>query len=495
MRSPRIVCCLLVLLAAGISAGSIQAQDNANFEIGLKPYGSYHMGNIDNVSLGNGSLGVDIPLISYPQRGGELALNFALHYFNGSSYQVQACYSSQWGTECVWEPFGSYSGFAVIDTQAFMYGWPFGENSAVCSGTPDGLEYCNFQVSDSDGASHLLQPINAASTSYRTVDATGILGSGPSASITSLTDPKGIVHTNVQYGIPTDTREDANGNEISYSSTAGWIDTMGRTISAIPTPGSSGLSNCPEPPNVPLAPASASVWSAKGPNGGTYTITLCYAQFSYTHPYSGSTTVLQSLVLPNATAWNFTYAQSLGSFIPIADLSEITFPTGGTIAYTWTGTAPCTPGVGNTDYNEAVATRILNPNDGVTPASQWSYAFASTGTTVTDPASNASVHVFGVAGPPGTQDGCFLYENQVKYYQGSTSGSLLKTVNTTYSYTPLSGAYNYSPQMGPIGNVVPIEVDTIWPNQQQSTIKHSYDSGVATYYPYYTVPGGVLAGC
>src|SRR5208337_5313335 len=160
----------------------------------------------------------------------------------------------------------------------------------------------------------LYAPTNIASTSFRSIDATGIL-----ASNTSFTDPEGIVHTNVQYGgMLTDTRKDSNGNEIAYSSTTGWTDTMGRTIPVIPAASSSGLSSCPQPPTVPLAPTSAAVWSPPGPNGGTYTVTFCYATVTYTQPWAGSASELQSVVLPNGTTWTFAYTPSQRSYVPIA---------------------------------------------------------------------------------------------------------------------------------------------------------------------------------
>ena len=302
MHRLRIVCCPFVLMAVALLAQSVRAQDDPNFEIGLKPYGSYHMGNIDTISLANGSLGVDIPLISYPQRGGKLTLDFSLHYSNGSSYQKYVCYTEPFGSECVYEPFGTSADIYVIDKQALTY--VFGGASSCSLFKSTGESFCNFSVSDSDGASHLYAPTSTASTAYRSIDASGLLGTS-----TAFTDPQGIVHTSLQitsgFTAITDSREDANGNEITYSSTAGWTDTMGRNIPAIPTKARLGsvtvlnrrmyLSYLPAPPYGAL-PAS---------NGGTYTITFCYAKITFTSPYAGSGLVLQSVVLPNSTTCTF----------------------------------------------------------------------------------------------------------------------------------------------------------------------------------------------
>src|SRR5258708_7542794 len=58
----------------------VSAQDLASIEQGTKPYGAYHGGDIDSVSMVNGSLQVRIPLISFPQRGGRLKANISLMY-------------------------------------------------------------------------------------------------------------------------------------------------------------------------------------------------------------------------------------------------------------------------------------------------------------------------------------------------------------------------------------------------------------------------------
>lgn len=58
------------------------AQADVNVEQGTKPYGSYMGGDIDSVSLTNGNLNLHIPLVSYPQRGGRLKLEFFLRYNN-----------------------------------------------------------------------------------------------------------------------------------------------------------------------------------------------------------------------------------------------------------------------------------------------------------------------------------------------------------------------------------------------------------------------------
>lgn len=76
---------LLLILILGVvvlAPLSTPAQQDPPFELGLKPFGSYHGGNIDNINVMNGQLGLDIPLISYPQRGGRLKLDYHLRYLD-----------------------------------------------------------------------------------------------------------------------------------------------------------------------------------------------------------------------------------------------------------------------------------------------------------------------------------------------------------------------------------------------------------------------------
>ncbi|MBZ5695911.1 MAG: hypothetical protein LAN36_11200 [Acidobacteriia bacterium] len=283
-------------------------------------------------------------------------------------------------------------------------------------------------------------------------------------------------------------RQDTNGNSITYSgSGVGLTDTMGRVIPSIPAP-TSNVTGCPQPPSVPYAPSSAATWNPPGVNGGTYPILFCYVQLSETNPigselngapwqpltYTG--TELQSVVLPNGTSWTFEYTTD-GN----ADLSEVIFPTGGTLSYgSWQNLIPFAMNGSVVDYNRAVGVRTLNPNDGVTPPSTWTYDYANGNgiTTVSSPPSSGTtpddtVHTF--AGP------LRGYETQTQYYQGShSSGTLLKTTTTQYLSTTFQ--YCYDPSVCTV-NVMPSQSATAWPNGQQNKTTYAYDSGVQIFAP------------
>jgi len=482
MRMSRIV---LIMLATFVLNFATSAQQDPNFEIGIKPFGSYGGGNIDSINLGTGSLGVDIPIISYPQRGGKLKLGFSVHYFNGSVSGSVQCYSNGQGQTCYPDYSASLAGFALVDDGAV-----FAVVDGVCCIT--GAELDHF-VGDSTGVTHPLGALPNQTNVLETDDGTGYQATWNTATGTfsSIIDRQGTTFNTASEvctsgsGFPITcnlSRTDSNGNEITFSATSGWTDTLGRVI-PLPTT-TTDFSGCTGTYQI----TSAELWNPPGVNGGTYPVKLCFA----TMPNSISTldealSELQSIVLPNGTAWTFSYTGvglsggSLGT-VYFPTLAGIVFPGGGSLTYTWQVTGSClVSGVGN--YNFGVTSRALNPDDG-TPTATWTYTY--TGTTgnqnqvgsgvqtriVTDPIGNDTVHTFGLGA-------CFLYETQTQYYQGShTSGTLLKTTSTQYSYILDTSGLEFGPADTML-NVFPQTETTTWPNGQTSQITYSYDSSLS----------------
>lgn len=70
----RLLLCFVVVSCFG----SAFAQSNVNEEQGMKPYDSWHGGDLDSISMTNGSLLLHIPLVSFPQRG-NLDLSFSIY--------------------------------------------------------------------------------------------------------------------------------------------------------------------------------------------------------------------------------------------------------------------------------------------------------------------------------------------------------------------------------------------------------------------------------
>ena len=407
------------------------AQDIAGNEEGIKPYGAYHGGNIDTISMANGNLTLNIPLISYPQRGGKLHVGFSLVYHN-------PVYVLNWnlgpGGRCALQCFtwglayksgqgsggtsgtGWYGALAITpDFPAFNY-WEPGYGIAVPN-----------SVWEPDGAVHQLSAIGSSAS--RSIDTTGYVYSG-----TMLTDRKGTQYTYAanSSGIPIALTQirDSNGNYITGNtdpnnsfSVLSWTDTLGRTIPNVSTVAST--SGCPQP-NSSVLPSSAVTWAFPLPTGNTTeTYLVCYAQFpvNYTptascpppanncYGISGYAVQIQSIVLPNGKAWTF-------EFDTAGRLSTVSPPTGGSISYTWQDESYCfkNGGGGNglpiIEYQvtESALTRTVNANDGTGPHT-WHYGYTyGSQAVVTDPYGNDAVHTLTNFGDEyGGVPSCSLY--------------------------------------------------------------------------------------
>jgi hypothetical protein len=489
MRYFRILSWIVILITAVVPVGSAFAQNDPNFETGFKPFGSYDGGNIDHINMTNGGLNVDIPLISYPQKG-TLKLSYTLHYENLGDYSnevqgyneggVRYHYYQDWGgAEKIQHSFR-----VIQDDVPYLAGadWPQDAYSNVVS----------TQVVMPDHSMHVMAPTSLDGSTWETVDGTGFRIIND-----ALFDSNGISYSG---NYPSSLIPDPNGNQITFAPATGiTTDSLGRSI---PSPEVySDYSKCTGQNPI----TSATIWYLPGVNGGTYPILFCYITLPETDPigtsnasgrgpapsYYSNPILLQSVVLLNDNeAWTFQYDTTYG----FNDLATITFPTGGTLTYTWTSAPVCK--TNEYTFNRSVATRTLNPNDG-TPTSQWNYYYSPNSggyfsgvTVVTDPLGNDTVHTFtdvpvkdSNGNPVGT---CSLYEAQTQYYQGlSTSGSApLKTINTTYTSS--------EPTFWPLGydalNVFANSTKTTLGNQQ-SQVQNDPDNAVTFWSPVIISPG------
>jgi YD repeat-containing protein len=476
-------------------------------QMGMMPYVSYHGGDIDNVNLGTGNLVVRMPFLSYPQRGNALRAEFDLQY-NGKPYQYQCEIPIQGKCTWAWWPSGLTPGWSpilppsptlgvnVVDADAVMVAY----NTSTIAHPPDAPDYTDlFKVMTADNASHLLGLVagtggDCASGSswyysdygtFMTLDATGWQMQKPSCgSSATVISPTGVSYKN-------NVRQDSNGNYISITMGCPYqpscsieapltlTDTLGLQIPIPPTALATGNVSTSLCPTGALPAAMAVYWIPPGYNGATLQYLFCYGNVPINiPPYSQAagltenTTMLQSITLPNGASWVFGYSDTDGSYNNEAtnygNLTQITLPTGGTIQYTYTwGGSP-------TDLQSRwVSSRTVNANDG-TGSHEWTYSYGYNGSTpqtiVTDPMGNDTVHLFGGNG---------LYETNAQYYQGShTTGTLLKTVATTYeSFENLNAINSWA-------GVVPIQITTTWASNNEVTqLNRSYDSGF-TYVPY-----------
>jgi RHS repeat-associated protein len=456
-------------------------------ERGMKPYGSFEGGAIDSVSMTNGDLNLHIPLVSYPQRGGKLSLGFFVRYQNGgyttTPNTIPACTTPPRACDYGTNPSGS-GPLVQIESNLDLALFP---SAAV---PPSAGPYASLTTPD--GSMH---EMGAVSGGWRTVDASGFLCLNNCA---TLTDRSGIRYSQFLGG-KAQKIEDPNGNFITAASTpsgnvTSYQDTMGRTLPFPPSfgVGGAGFTSDTSGCTGTLPTLNAYLWALPGYQGGQMTYKICYANVYYGYQtctqqgpgvvncgvFLSNVPVIQSIVLPNQTAWTFQYDSANPNnpnSTASGNLLQVTFPTGGFISYSWHGIYTCqapSPTT-STKYTYALVGRGVNANDGA-GLHVWSYSIPNVGqnvtysTTVTDPLGQKTVHTMGPVGGI-----CAYYEKKTETYD--SAGNLLHTVSNDY-------AGNVDPMFAGISNtgssnVVPIRATTVWPNGQTSKTETDYDSG------------------
>lgn len=458
---------LLVLSLAVFYCQAQSAPDPDSVQ-GLLPYNSYSGGNIDSVSMSDGNLIVHIPLISYPQRG-KVTLSYSISYNNKNYTPNTMCTPLGDCTLYYWIKPPQNPGVGVV--QDNVPSVRLNKISLSRQVSEDGTmvtekeSYTTTSVVDSSGASHPMAPLTKADATMESVDATGIM----------YVPSPGYIYDQNGTRWYSGCQLDIDGNQLCTDSSGNWLDTLGRSIprlSGIPASGTGDTSQCVGP----LPSTSALTESFPSPNGSTAPFTFCYATFSINEEYNvtegywqiiENVQMLQSVILPDGKAWIFSYSND-----GYGNLTQITLPTGGTISYQWTNfLSTCGSSPVGTPW---VASRIVNANDGSGPHT-WNYTWSASEYKVTDPDGNDTTYVDGGAGP------CASVPEIVKYYQGSeSSGKLLKTVTTAYSYYVPGSTSAYGDTLQFLSrsmNIVPTEIDTTLANGLTTKKTFTYDSG------------------
>jgi RHS repeat-associated protein len=457
-------------------ASSAQAID----EQGVKPYGSYHVGDVDMVSLQSAKLEVHAPLLEYKQRG-RLQLAFGLRYESAMWNETKSCGIPRQPCTLFWREtnntgrmqFVLEPGLPTMSDQVLVQD----PNCSTCMVSAHTLAL-------GDGSQHALGNLGGVNaTTFESLDATGLKWDSSAQTVTMA---DGTRYINPFGGTPL--VEDANGNQILINLNAGTItDTIGRNIpyGSNSMTSTSDFSGC----TGPLPTISASVWTIPWANGGTNIFKFCYANVQiFTHHFTfddshhiepnGPVSMLQSIVLPEQMAWTFEYSQPDANGVNWGDLTKITYPTGASVSYTWAHITGCHGQYGFLGSTAStILSRTVDANDGRGPH-QWLYSVVAgtpSGTvTISDPMGNDTVHTIT------NLSGCSLYETQTQYFSGThTSGTLLKTITTDYSWGVNPNFPNGTGVVGnsPAMNVVAIRKTTSWPNGQVTKTEYAYDSG------------------
>jgi YD repeat-containing protein len=377
---------LVWLLAAGVGGSSALAQ--ADFEKGYQSYQSYHGSDFDTVNLANGNLLLNIPLISYEQRGGLAPVVISIRS-NSTTFQPKPPYENgpqdtkqfEVASGVVGAPWGqphvSISPGGLIWRE---------ERITTASKKAAGPEYLTrFVAIDESGATHSLGGAiaNKAAGSVPgimySVDGSGLmLQPGTSQTGPVLIDRNGsaggLVDTNgnaIQMKGPC-ARPGGSGDFFNpglppwegyahgTASATSIVDSIGRVIpnpSYLPPvasysclvdldasyhPAKPDMNGC-ETWNFP----GQTTTTAQASTPTTVPFVFCYAQIpvsaqipqpngsnlQYT-TINESWWVLTSVTLPNSTQWKFGYDT-------YGQVNSVTLPTGGTVGYQYQTRIAC----------------------------------------------------------------------------------------------------------------------------------------------------------
>jgi hypothetical protein len=273
----------LAFALVGIYAGAAEAQTlptpGADDQLGLQPYQSYDAGDIDVIGLSNGTVSLDLPFLSYPQRGA-LKFSFNMIYSNQPQHVGNHCITINGQQHCnmSWSYTAVPTSPLPVDKGDVAVAWAQQYDAAgvnvpvtITTGWQQyNVYYANWSLVAADGAKHplgnlgtltLTQPGNyyQGSGAWRSLDASGWLvngaltagaGSQVIGTPNSIVGPDGVMYQVQGSGGTVIPEEDSNGNEITQTST-GWLDSLGRAIPSPPWRGSASnvsLSECPQGP-------------------------------------------------------------------------------------------------------------------------------------------------------------------------------------------------------------------------------------------------------
>jgi RHS repeat-associated protein len=437
--SSRLIAILFVFFCIFILGPCLFAQDNPNLQNGMVPFGSFNGGDFDSVNLYNGNLVIHIPLFNYPQRG-SLPGQFKLLSNTKNFYAVQSCNSRLETCTVRWNSNEQY-GPTITEVSDIL-----GLQTPWRSNTPNGLHVVSW-----DGSSHEMW-------GGLSMDATGIY-------MNSAFPPTAFLQKNGN-GTPSTSgtafEQDTNGN---YFSSTSYTDTLGRTTNTTSLPGINGNPVQIQYTTIPLTIQT---------NFQAQTFDMYQNEDSIQEYGPFQFNVIQSIAIYNGVSWatsptwTFQYNDrdpGDPSNINYGNVTQITLPTGGTISYTYGMFGACPNSTPLTPVSRGVVSRTVNANDGTGPHT------TTLGSYSTDPEGNVTVHTF-----TGLGGSCSYYETETQYYQGNpTTGHLLRTVQTSYSYQNNPNNINATDGALTVVSVLPTTITTTLDNGFVSKVVNSWD--------------------
>ncbi|MGB8521604.1 MAG: RHS repeat-associated core domain-containing protein [Candidatus Acidiferrales bacterium] len=413
---------LIILMGLVLLTPRVQAQSQIT---GFPMYGSFEVGDADAVNRQNLNTNLTVPISSGTSRGTNLSSSIAynsLIWQNTGTNWVPAVGDGgqpTWGWSLT-SPLGTIP-YELVTGQCMVMEGP---NRYAYYPTSN---YSQYSYVEPNGTTHpfgvayayIPSPCTGAGTRI-TGGAYAGDGSGYSISITNPSNP--VVYSPSGVQIMNASLTDNNGNLITStvvsSSETDWTDTAGRTALKIITGTTSNL------------------YEYQDTTGTYQTITVALQSFhvktnfgcSGVVEYSANASLPVSVSYPNGLKYTFAYEATPGnSGYVTGRVSEVTLPNGGYVQYQYGST---NDGINCSDGTITSLTRTIY--DGAN-THVWQFSRALSGsnwlTTVTAPqmpydtAANQSTFLFNTSGQELTE----------KLYQGSTSGTLLRTINTTWA--------------------------------------------------------------
>jgi len=420
------------ILLALVIASALAIPVSAQVATGTPAFGSYS-GGPDVINLANLNAHIDVPMVNKPGRG----MAFTYDMVNDSSvwYPVGVSGSKTWQYVPNW----NWAGQTQITTGYATYSHTVSGCNLGTTRDPENVYYNIYtfiNYYDQFGRSHSLGNAEVSDDNYGcpndhlpiSVTTTLQDGSGLkfylfcAPSVTVYPPTGGVLTPPLLAGAGAGTAIDRNGNEISVSGGV-FTDTLGTTALTVAGSGT---------------PSSPMTFSYAAPSGASAAYTMKYTAYTVQTKFncSGiseygpiSNNLVSEIDLPDIAVntsdkYTFTYEVTPGDahtpHYVTGRIASVTLPTGGTISYVYSGGGSGVNGISCGDGSGAMIARTTP--DGIWTYSQVKGTAAASTTTVTDPQGNQTVIQF---------QG--IYETQRQAYQGTTSGTLLETVNTCYN--------------------------------------------------------------
>jgi RHS repeat-associated protein len=491
----------LAVLLFSSSAGAQIPPSTSTTSTPIPGAGHDYLGGVaESVNPVNGSVSFRIPVSMPPGRGITLPFSFA-YDSNGVNYIA---------------PYGLITWASPTSSITSQSGWsesvPVVDNSEITwTGIPDEgthntpcFAFVGYVYQDANGNRHNLDlttynetgqpsssPCNNGSNwpfgfEALTVTQGGepdeailatLESSGLSPGPVSVTDGDGTVYsfsnnTEAEFGTMASSVTDRNGNFITINPPASsgspysYIDTAGRTVLQ-----DSGFANSPESVSISgLGASYALTWTTLPTPSFTTPMTVISGDcgtpghspwYSTGYAGNGNDHVISQLTLPNGQSFTFTYNSVYGL------VSQITYPTGGYVQYTWGMTTPSevanfstpqvscymlygVPAITDRYVSFDGSTVALHQHYAYTPpvwadkGNNYSWTSKQTTVTTTDNVSNTSfTTVYNYSPipadrPPNSSGGPTQWdpvESSIVY--NDTTGSLLETIYKTWETTSL----------------------------------------------------------